>query len=547
VASGALLVASTELFREAAIAARFGALPGLDSFFGVWIVPTVLIGIGTYLGKLVVVPVATARLEGAEKRSGAEVARAADAGGGGRPVRGQAELGRLVIWVVFLSILSGLLLALAAPLVARVALPGLAVEMRADGARTLQRLSGFLTCGLIAAFLMALLQARRRFVVAAYSTALPSVAVVAGVLWPGATIARLGWMFSVGALLQVTWLWFAAGRAQLGVVAPWSWSRPDRTSHAVPGTARDREAPRVDDRRELPSAGRQMLRLAWAPALMMAARSLTLVADRAWASYLDPGSVACLNYAYRLAVGVRVLVTGTAFTVGIPFLAMLLARGEEAAMARLVRRSLRAIVLVLAPIAAGLLLFSQDAVALLLMRGRFDPAGAVLTGQTLAVMAQTLIPDSLFALLAAPLFARQQPTAPMWIIVCTVPLHLLLVWPAARFFGLPGIAATGWLVLVVALLLLWRHCAKTGPVLGAEGWNDLRGAALGSAAVWALGWGVRAAGVMPSMTASWGTRFVALVVLGAALLAVYALVLVRFSSLRSFAAIQELIRGRSTH
>lgn len=494
------MMAIAELLRETAIAASFGASSPLDAFFGVWIVPAMIVGVATYLGKLVVVPVATAVLE---EHSAAAHERFA-------PV---------FLRVVILALGVSTLVTYCSPWIAALVLPGMAADLRAVAVESLRRLPLFLGAGLISGFLVAFLQARRRFLVAALAAALPSLTVAFAAILPDATVARLAWAFSWGAVLQVVVLWGAAAGAGL----PW--------------------LPRGLRRSELTIT---MLGLAWAPAVMMGARSLTMIADRACASYLDVGSVACLNYAFRLTVGVRVLVTGTAFTVGIPFLSMLLAQGREEAMSRLVRQSIRAVVLVLAPISAALLVLGDQVVGLLLMRGEFDPAGATTTGAVLAVMAQTLIPDSLFALLAAPFFARRLPRVPMVVALQVLPLHLLLVWPATRLWGVAGIPLAGVLSMIVGAWLLWRRSVALGLCMQRDERRDLRAATLGSGLLFLVAGVANLSGLIPPLDASWFERALALTLLGPVLLLVYVLVLLRYSSHRRLGDLLELIRGRTT-
>ena len=501
VASGSIAVAISELTREGAIAAVFGTSRELDAFFGVWIIPAVVIGTGIYLGKLAVVPAVAARLH--ESRGSLT-----------------ADLAQTSGWVMAAAAALGLLVAALAPLLVPVALPGLDSVHRHLAVQALRALAPHLSLGIICGYLMALLQADRHFRAAAFAAVLPNLMVAAAAIWmQHRGVLALGWAFSLGSLLQAIALWLALRGAGLA-----AWPRLRAPTEFSKG----------------------LLVLAAAPALLVVIRNLGPVVDRACASFLDPGALACLNYAYRLTVGVRVLITGTAFTVSIPFLATLHARGREREADGHVERSVRATVVILAPICAYLAVLGPQVVGLLLMRGAFGVAGATATGHVLAIMAQTLLPDTIFALLAAPYFARREPTTPLRVVLFIWPFHLLLVWPMTWWLGLLGIPSTGVIITVATALVMWRRMRRSrrAPLLSAAGRRDIQAALIGALAVGSLGF--VAAALLPGLDAPFAARAAALSACSLALGAVYVVSLLLFSSRRGPRGLLELLRANTT-
>lgn len=116
-----------------------------------------------------------------------------------------------------------------------------------------------------------------------------------------------------------------------------------------------------------------------------------LFTDRAMASTLPPGAVSALYYA-SLLWGIPVILLSTNFcTVLFPRLADDVAAGAGPALQRSLSFGLKSMVLVMGGATALMLVLSQDLTALLLERGRFDPAATLLTGHALAALALCLI------------------------------------------------------------------------------------------------------------------------------------------------------------
>lgn len=96
--------------------------------------------------------------------------------------------------------------------------------------------------------------------------------------------------------------------------------------------------------------------------------------DRMMASWLIPGSVACLAYANKLVVFPINLVANSIVTVLFPYFAAQAARDEKAAMIDSLTKSLRVAAMLLIPLTIMLILTSDSLITLLYKHGRFDNA-----------------------------------------------------------------------------------------------------------------------------------------------------------------------------
>lgn len=499
VIAASLVVALTELLREGAVASQFGATRATDIFAAMWILPSLAYAASVYIGKMALVPLVTESLARGEERSIHDLR-----GLLGVALIAAVGLGGLLSWVAY-------------P-VAGVLAPGLEPEARLVAGACLRLFGPYLSCGLLASIFGSVLQARRRFAVSSGSGVVPNLCVMVAALI-STDIRSLCIGFSVGSALQVLVLWGACWHDGIRLFPRAVWP-----------------------------AGfmRAFARIAWAPCVLVLMRNLAPVVDRMCTSFLGEGAVAQLNYSYRLVIGARVLVAGTAFTVSIPFLAALHARGDTEAIRRMVQVSVRAVVLIMAPLTAGLWVFGPELVGVLLMRGEFGPQAAQVTGHLLAILALTLLPESLMALLSAPYYARQEPTVPLKVTMVVWPLHLVVVWPMARYFGLAGVAWTAVAISTATAILMGRRLRRDSlrPHFGREGGRDLFAAMAGAIVLIVVALTLQRGGQVASLADDLSSRLINMAGLVVGLGLVYLGTVVALTR-RSPRAFLELIRGRT--
>lgn len=123
-------------------------------------------------------------------------------------------------------------------------------------------------------------------------------------------------------------------------------------------------------------------------------------------------------------------------------------RPEEAA-AELVA-TLRYTAFVLVPVAAGLVLLSDEAVSVVFERGAFSAGDTTDTGQALAVFAVAILPTGLYTLLEQAAYARRRTALIVRVNVGLELVQAALYVPAVLLLGVSGIAAVATLAVVGA-------------------------------------------------------------------------------------------------
>lgn len=165
-----------------------------------------------------------------------------------------------------------------------------------------------------------------------------------------------------------------------------------------------------------------------------------LVAERMIASGLAEGSIAAMSYARKLFQ-----LPPTTFAVALnlvlfPMLSRQAASGQIALLGKTIVRGLRALLLVMAPVAVLLIALSQPLVSLVFERGAFDSQARQTTAEVLGFLAPGLFSLSAMWLVNLGFFALHDTTTPLWITLgLTVPmigLDLLL----AGQMGVNGLA-----------------------------------------------------------------------------------------------------------
>jgi putative peptidoglycan lipid II flippase len=196
----------------------------------------------------------------------------------------------------------------------------------------------------------------------------------------------------------LVWAQVFGGLVQLLVVAASLWTR------------RHRIRPSFD----LASAPvRQMLRLSFPVYLGEWGSKLNLVATRAFASLLPAGAVSALQYALMLVEMVPGVLAGAFTTALFPFLSDEFARRDQRLARESLARALVTMLLVFAPLAAGLWVVANPLVTGLFERGSFDAESTRLTATALRIFAPITVALALNALLGSAFHARRDTSTPM--------------------------------------------------------------------------------------------------------------------------------------
>lgn len=253
---------------------------------------------------------------------------------------------------------------------------------------------------------------------------------------------------------------------------------------------------------------------------------IALFADTIIASLLPEGGYAALYYAerlYQLPIGVIAIGVGTVL---LPTMTRLIAGGHEVQAHATQNRAMALTILMAAPFVAGFLAMPELIVALLFERGAFTATASSASGAVLMAYATGLPAIVLIRGAIASFHARGDTMTPVKIslfaIACNVALKLLLWQP----LGAPGLAlatAAGAWINVLALHAVARRRAWTAPdrVLIAA----IAAAVAGAIALGAVLWYGAPHLVWFAERHVWGSRLVALGLLGGVGMAAYGAVI----------------------
>ncbi len=234
------------------------------------------------------------------------------------------------------------------------------------------------------------------------------------------------------------------------------------------------------------------------------------VLDRAMVSFMAPGSIALFTYAQRLAHAAPLLLSTSLLMPWLPEIARIRARVGDS------RRLAKQGSLFLAGLGALLALVivwsARDAVALLLLRGKFDAHSADVVVAALRAFALGIPAIFCVQCLAGVHIVERNPRAMLrmgWVAVLAHAAGNV----ALRGWGVPGIALSGSLAVWCVAIYLWRHIRSEEPVW--FDWPRFAGAMVAAGlALYAVPWrslpGGTPAGVAAGALAAWGAYNVVL-------------------------------------
>ena len=199
-----------------------------------------------------------------------------------------------------------------------------------------------------------------------------------------------------------------------------------------------------------------------APLLVALSLSLFVgpLVENAFASQTGVGGVSALAYARKIAETLTTILPYTLGLVLLPFSAEMAAGQDHQALARTLIGAVRALALLLLPVAVGLMVLREPFVQLLFQRGAFTTVSTQLTAGPLLFYALALLPFALEVVVIQFFFARQDTLTPVIADVVTFALNVALIPPLLASFGLGGIAlaaAVAKALKVLALLVLFAR------------------------------------------------------------------------------------------
>lgn len=388
----------------------------------------------------------------------------------------------------------------------------------------------------IAALATAMLNARRRFVAAAYAPVLNNVVVVCVLLafTRAATGPQSGWT-NVDRIQGDTSLLVLLGIGTTAGVAAMALALLPALYNAG-----ERLKPVFEWRHE---SVRRMLRLSKWTVGYVVANQVTLLVVLLLAKSGAAGSVSAYQYAFIFFQLPHGLLAVSIMTTITPELARDATAGDGAGLRRDFSLGLRYLIVVVVPAAVAVIALAQPAVAILVRPGGgFSASDAALTADVLQLLAIGLVPFSVYLYTLRGFYARQDTRTPFFINVVENTANIAFALALFGVLGVQGLAlayaAAYLLAAAIALIVLRR---QVGDIFGPPLRATVAKAAVAAVALAAVA--VPVAGAIGDDTA--GRALAAALLAGVAGGAVYlgALTVMRTHEV---AALVRLLRDRGT-
>ncbi len=199
-----------------------------------------------------------------------------------------------------------------------------------------------------------------------------------------------------------------------------------------------------------------------------AAFQTNIVAMRAIASFLGPGSISALSYAYLLMMLPHGVFAMSLATVTFPTMAAQYAEGNLEGMRHTLARATKVLLFLTMPAAVGLFTLRYEVVATLFQFGAFTSSSTNLVASALFYFAMGLIAYAVVEVLTRGFYALHDTATPVSVSVATVLLNLGLSLFVTRSLGMghEGLAFSLAATTTVEMILMWALLGRKLPGWG---------------------------------------------------------------------------------
>lgn len=183
---------------------------------------------------------------------------------------------------------------------------------------------------------------------------------------------------------------------------------------------------------------------------------LNLMVDRVFASFLGPGYISSLAYAHRAVMTIVRLFVLPVGRVMVPALSRRAARGEVDRIRGSLEKLAMVLAFVLLPLVAFLVVFRFDLLGVLFQRGAFDADAVAATAEALLFYSLGIVPFLLTPLLNGTFFSLKNSATPLKVGLVAVVANTVLDALLIGWMGQGGIALATSLVAAIRSFLLWH-------------------------------------------------------------------------------------------
>ncbi|MEW5957282.1 MAG: murein biosynthesis integral membrane protein MurJ [Chloroflexota bacterium] len=214
--------------------------------------------------------------------------------------------------------------------------------------------------------------------------------------------------------------------------------------------------------------------------LGLAAVQLNFMVNAILAAGLPAGSLTALNYGWIIMLLPQGVIAQSVATALFPTLAALAARGQQAEMRRIFAVTLRNLLFLTLPAAAGLLMLRAP-LARLLERGEFDAASTALTAWALGFFALGLVGHAVVEIVTRAFYALKNTKTPVAVGVAAMAINIGLSLLLLNLFARQGWPPHGGLALANSIAVTLETAlllALLRPLMGGlseAGWTGSLG------------------------------------------------------------------------
>jgi putative peptidoglycan lipid II flippase len=165
----------------------------------------------------------------------------------------------------------------------------------------------------------------------------------------------------------------------------------------------------------------------------------TLYAERNMASAFGTGSIAALNYAYRLSQFPLLVFVGAIGTVTYPMMSKAIAKGDFDELKNVFYRSIKYALIVIIPMSIFLITFRKPIITILFFRGAFDSNSLEVTSRILLGYSLAIIGQSVTSVCLNFFLALGEATRILGVFLFSAILNIVANYYFVGKFGLIGI------------------------------------------------------------------------------------------------------------
>ena len=200
---------------------------------------------------------------------------------------------------------------------------------------------------------------------------------------------------------------------------------------------------------------------------------VNLLFDKYFASTLEPGNIATMQYATKVVGFPQQLFAVAIATVIFPILAAQFASREQSSLRATASSGLRMTALITVPAAVGLVVLAQPIISVLFERGEFTQGDVIRTAGAMQFYAVGLLGIAASIVLTRCFFAMHDARTPVIVAACVMVLNVVLSAFLVQRFGVNGLATANSIsslaeAVVLLAVLRRRVGAVGGELLGAS-------------------------------------------------------------------------------